>query len=96
MRNGVASAYIAKKYNCRVVRVDLSEKMIEWSWRRAKEVRVEDKVEFRVADVLELPFDADRFDIVLCESVLVPAIFLARLLLRVDCASINPRMILDP
>ncbi len=67
---GVASAYIAKKYNCRVVGVDLSEKMIEWSWQRAREARVEDKVEFRVANVLELPFDADRFDIVFCESVL--------------------------
>ena len=67
---GVASAYIAKKYNCRVVGVDLSEKMIEWSWQRAREARVEDKVEFRAANVLELPFVADRFDIVFCESVL--------------------------
>lgn len=67
---GVGSAYIAKKYNCRVVGVDISEKMIEWSWQRAREARVEDKVEFRVANVFELPFESDRFDIVFCESVL--------------------------
>ncbi len=67
---GVGSTYIAKKYNCRVVGVDLSEKMIEWSWQRAREEHLEDKIEFRVANVLELPFDADRFDIVFCESVL--------------------------
>jgi arsenite methyltransferase len=67
---GVGPAYIARKYGCRVVGVDISEKMIEWSHRRAREERVEDKVEFRVANVLDLPFEADRFDVVLCESVL--------------------------
>jgi SAM-dependent methyltransferase len=67
---GVGPAYIAKKHGCRVVGVDISEKMIEWSQQRAREERVEDKVEFRVANVLDLPFEADRFDVVLCESVL--------------------------
>jgi ubiquinone/menaquinone biosynthesis C-methylase UbiE len=68
---GVGPAYIAKRYDCRVVGVDISEKMIEWSHRRAREERVEAKVEFRIADVLKLPFKADRFDVVMCESVLV-------------------------
>jgi ubiquinone/menaquinone biosynthesis C-methylase UbiE len=68
---GVGPAYIAKKYNCHVVGVDISEKMIEWSRRRAREEHVEAKVEFRVADVLELPFEADRFDVVVVESVLI-------------------------
>ncbi len=68
---GVGSTYIARKYSCRVVGVDISEKMIEWSRRRAREERVEDKVEFRTADVLDLPFEADRFDVVFAESVLI-------------------------
>ncbi|HUW95486.1 MAG TPA: class I SAM-dependent methyltransferase [Anaerolineae bacterium] len=67
---GVASAYIARKYGCHVVGVDISEKMIEWSRRRAREERVEAKVEFRTADVLDLPFETDRFDVVFAESVL--------------------------
>jgi len=67
---GVGSAYIAKKHNCRVVGVDISEKMLEWSRLRAREERVEDKVEFRLADVLDLPFEVDRFDVVFCESVI--------------------------
>jgi ubiquinone/menaquinone biosynthesis C-methylase UbiE len=67
---GVGSTYIVSKYGCRVVGVDISEKMIEWSRQRAREERVEDKVEFRVANVLELPFEADHFDVVFCESVL--------------------------
>jgi arsenite methyltransferase len=68
---GVGPAHIAKKYDCRVVGVDISEKMIEWSRRRAREERVEAKVEFRTANVLELPFEANRFDAVICESVLI-------------------------
>jgi arsenite methyltransferase len=67
---GVGPTFIAKTYPCRVVGVDISEKMIEWSGRRAREEKVADRVEFRTANVLDLPFDADRFDVVICESVL--------------------------
>ena len=67
---GVGPAYIAKKYGCRVVGVDISEKMIEWARRRVRQEGVAAKVELRIADVLALPFPADRFDVVLCESVL--------------------------
>ena len=68
---GVGSAYIARKYGCRVVGIDLSQRMIEWSRLRAREERVESKVEFRTADVLDLPFEANRFDVVFAESVLI-------------------------
>jgi ubiquinone/menaquinone biosynthesis C-methylase UbiE len=68
---GVGPARIAKRYNCHVVGVDISEQMIEWSRWRARMERVEAKVEFRTADVLDLPFEADRFDAVICESVLI-------------------------
>ena len=67
---GISCAYIAKRHGCRVVGVDISEKMIEWSRKRAHQERVEDKVDFRVADVLDLPFEADRFDAVIVESVI--------------------------
>lgn len=68
---GVGSTYIADKYGCHVVGVDISEKMIEWSRLRARQARVEDKVELRTANVLELPFEAGRFDVVFAESVLI-------------------------
>jgi arsenite methyltransferase len=67
---GVGPAHIAKKYDCRVVGVDISDKMIEWARQRARQEGVEAKVEFQTADVLELPFEADRFDVVISESVL--------------------------
>jgi arsenite methyltransferase len=68
---GVGPAYIARKHGCRVVGVDISEKMIDWSRRRAREERVEDKTEFHVADVTNLPFETNRFDVVYTESVLI-------------------------
>src|SRR5512137_495451 len=49
---GVGVAYIARKFGCRAVGVDISEKMIKWSRLRAGEEKVEDKVEFRRANVL--------------------------------------------
>ena len=66
---GVGTAYIAKRHGCRVVGVDISEKMIEWSRKRAKQEHVEDRIEFRTANILDLPFEADRFDAVIVESV---------------------------
>ena len=67
---GISCAYVARKYGCHVVGVDISEQMIEWSRKRTHQAGVEDKVEFRVADILDLPFEADRFDVVMVESVI--------------------------
>jgi SAM-dependent methyltransferase len=57
---GVGPCYLAKKHGCHVVGVDISEKMLAWSRLRAREERVEDRVEFQLADVLQLPFEELR------------------------------------
>lgn len=66
---GITPCYLAKRYGCRVVGVDLSERMIERSNERAKKEGVEDRVEFRVADAQNLPFQDALFDAVIGESV---------------------------
>jgi arsenite methyltransferase len=66
---GITSCYIAKVYGCRVIGVDISEKMIKWSNERAKRDGVGNSVEFRVADAQNLPFEDDVFDVVIGESV---------------------------
>jgi SAM-dependent methyltransferase len=43
--------------------------MIEWARLRAKREHVETKIEFRTADIQDLPFEANRFDAVIAESV---------------------------
>jgi arsenite methyltransferase len=66
---GATPSYLAKELDCRVMGVDLVDKMIEQSRKRAKSEDVEDRVEFRVADARELPFEDNLFDAVIMESV---------------------------
>ncbi|MFH1382687.1 MAG: class I SAM-dependent methyltransferase [Chloroflexota bacterium] len=66
---GVTPCYLAERYGCKVVGVDLSEKMVGRSKERARRKGIEDKVEFRVADAQDLPFEDAIFDAIICESV---------------------------
>lgn len=68
---GATPCYLAKRHGCKVVGVDISERMIDRASERAKREGVEDRVEFRVADVQNLPFEDDLFDVVVGESVTV-------------------------
>jgi ubiquinone/menaquinone biosynthesis C-methylase UbiE len=66
---GVTPCILAKRYGCRVVGVDISERMVERSWERAKREKVADRVGFWVADAQDLPFQDAVFDAVITESV---------------------------
>jgi arsenite methyltransferase len=66
---GVTACFLAKNYNCRVVGVDVRAKMVERSEDRARREKVDDWVEFKVADAQDLPFEDGLFDIVITESV---------------------------
>ncbi|MCK4823475.1 class I SAM-dependent methyltransferase, partial [bacterium] len=66
---GMTLCFLAKRYGCRVVGVDIRAKMVERSEDRAKREAVADRVEFRVAHAQELPFENGLFDIVITESV---------------------------
>lgn len=67
---GAGPSYIARAYGCHVTSIDLSARMIAWSRLRAREDGVADRIDLQVADVLSLPFAANTFDAVICESVL--------------------------
>jgi len=67
---GATPIYLAKRYGCRVVGVDITEKMIARSNERLRGSGLEGKVEFRVADAQDLPFEDATFDAVIAESVL--------------------------
>lgn len=66
---GPTPCFIAKKVGCRVVGVDISERMVERSKEKARQEKVADRVEFRVADAQDLPFADGVFDAVITESV---------------------------
>lgn len=69
---GLTACEIAKSYGLYVMGIDISEIMIVKAKKKAKRQNVEDKVEFRVADAYQLPFDDASFDVAI-ESVLTPA-----------------------
>jgi SAM-dependent methyltransferase len=66
---GATPCYLAKKVGCRVMGVDIMEKMVARSNERAKHGKVVGRVEFRVADAQDLPFEEALFDSVITESV---------------------------
>jgi len=66
---GATPCFIAKKFGCRVVGVDILPAMVERSKERARREGLIDQVEFRVADAQDLPFDDGLFDAVITESV---------------------------
>jgi SAM-dependent methyltransferase len=67
---GVGPIAIARMYGCRVVGADVSSQMIDQTRRRARAEGVQHLVTCAVADVLDLPFEDGRFDVVIAESVL--------------------------
>jgi ubiquinone/menaquinone biosynthesis C-methylase UbiE len=67
---GRTPCILAQRYGSRVVGVDLSPRMVEWSRQRAEHEGVAGTVEIRVADAQQLPFDDATFDAVITESVL--------------------------
>ncbi len=66
---GATPCFIAKKYACRVVGVDILPAMVERSRERAKREGTVKRVEFRVADAQALPFEDNLFDAIITESV---------------------------
>jgi arsenite methyltransferase len=66
---GATACYLARTFGCRVVGLDLRESMVARCRERAKRDGVTDRVEFRVADALHMPFPDALFDVVVCESV---------------------------
>lgn len=67
--SGFTAFYLAKKFGCSVVGVDIAEVSIEEAKERAKKEDLEDKVEFQIGDAYDLPFEDCTFDTVITEFV---------------------------
>ncbi len=68
---GVTTCHLAQKYECEIVGLDLSERMIEYAKEMAKKKGLNDRVSFRRADAHNLLFEDESFDIVLAECTTV-------------------------
>jgi len=69
--SGLTACHVAKTIGCKITGVDISPEMIEKASLRAEKEGVSHLVEFRVADVYNLPFPDNHFDLVMAESITV-------------------------
>ena len=62
---GGPARYLAFHYGCRVTGLDITESRHEGALRLTRQVGLEDRVDFRLGNALEMPFAAASFDVVL-------------------------------
>lgn len=68
---GTSSIFLVQKFGCHVIGVDISENLIDQAKYFAQKRKLSDKVTFKVADALDLPFPDNTFDVVIAQAMLV-------------------------
>lgn len=69
--SGLTACHVAKTIGCKIKGIDISPLMVEKARNRAVKEGVSNLVEFEVADVYQLPFKDNLFDLVMAESITV-------------------------
>jgi ubiquinone/menaquinone biosynthesis C-methylase UbiE len=67
--SGKTACYLAQRYDCNVLGVDILPAMVERAKERARAEGVAGRVEFKVGDAQNLPLGDDLFDVVLGEFI---------------------------
>jgi ubiquinone/menaquinone biosynthesis C-methylase UbiE len=67
---GQTPCMLARELGCQILGVDLRPEMVKHSQARAQREGLTDRVEFRVADLRQLPYEDGHFDVVFAESVI--------------------------
>lgn len=65
------SIYLNNKYKCRVIGVDISENLINIAQKEVSRAGLDEQVQFKVADALELPFPDNSFDLVIAQAFFI-------------------------
>lgn len=68
---GSSSMFLARRYGCHVVGVDIDERLLSTAREAAKKGDLSEMTEFRRADIENLPFEDDTFDGAISQAVLV-------------------------
>ena len=65
---GGPSRYLAHNYGCQVTGIDLTQSRIDGATRLTDMAGLDDRVTFRCANALDMPFDDQTFDVVISQE----------------------------
>jgi SAM-dependent methyltransferase len=68
---GGSSRLLAKSYQCRVTGIDLSSSFIETARDLTRWCRLDPGINFEQGSVLDMPFETNTFDAILCQHILM-------------------------
>ncbi|WP_407309371.1 class I SAM-dependent methyltransferase [Desulfosporosinus sp. SB140] len=69
--SGLTACHVAKTIGCKIIGIDINPLMVEKARNRAEKEGLSHLVKFEAADVYQLPFDDNLFDLVIAESITV-------------------------
>ncbi|MBI5680940.1 MAG: class I SAM-dependent methyltransferase [Methanobacterium sp.] len=68
---GSTAFYLAEKYGCSVVGIDISEELIQEANETCQKKGLTNKVKFQLGNAMDLPFDDNQFDVAISQGILV-------------------------
>lgn len=68
---GSTAFYLAEKYGCSVVGIDISEELIQEAKVTCRKKKLDEQVKFLVGNAMDLPFDDNEFDMAVSQGILV-------------------------
>jgi 2-polyprenyl-3-methyl-5-hydroxy-6-metoxy-1,4-benzoquinol methylase len=69
--SGSSSIFLAQKYGCKVVGIDLDQQSLIKAHKTARRKSLLDRVSFRSMDIVDLHFENEIFDGVICQAALI-------------------------
>lgn len=68
---GTSAAYIAERFGCDVVGIDIAQDLVSQAEALARRRGLGERASFRVGDALDLPFKEGEFDVAVSQAMLV-------------------------
>jgi SAM-dependent methyltransferase len=69
--SGSSSIFLARRYGCKVVGIDIDQKSLTRAYKTARKKAVLDRVAFRTMDICGLSFQDQTFDGAICQAALI-------------------------
>jgi len=68
---GTTTCLIAESFGCKVTGIDISETLVKQAKEISKRSKARERIDFKVGDAMDLPFNDDSFDAAVSQAMLV-------------------------